>query len=170
VTTISKLPFGLLGFLGIKNGGQYPGVLGDTLLPVFPEILPLICASWAEEIHTASGTTAAGPGNFQTFNTALQVPQGECWYVYLLSVRVATGAGETISGNLQLRRANAAALNNSIAVMEQISQIASFTSSYRAQATPFFMGPGDELGFWIAAASGAGPTVRPDIRFLRFQL
>jgi hypothetical protein len=165
--TVSKLPYGLLGLLGIKNGGKYPGYLGDTIIPTFDgNWMQLLLGSWGEEFHIAAGTTAAGPGAFQSFNTALVVPTGEVWYVGLMSVRVSTGAGETITTNIATRRPNAAAGSNHISVSDPVSVIASQFADLR-MPEPFYAGPGDEIGMWIQAASGAGPTVRPDIRFLR---
>jgi hypothetical protein len=165
--TVSKLPYGLLGFLGVKNGGAYPGFLGDTFVPTINETYFQLClASWGEEFHIANGATAAGPGAFQAFNTALVVPLGEVWYVGMLSVRITTGAGETITTNIAIRRPNAAAGSNHIAVSDPVSVVASQFADLRCPR-PFFAGNGDEIGMWIQAASGAGPLVRPDIRFLR---
>lgn len=165
--TVSKLPYGLLGLLGIKNGGRYPGYLGDTILPVWDDnLMQCLCATWGEEIHYAAGTTAAGPGAFQGFNTALTVPLGEVWYVGLLSVRILTSVGETITTNIAIRRPNASATTIHIALSDPVSVVASQFADLRCPRA-FYAGNGDEIGMWIQAASGAGPTVRPDIRFLR---
>jgi hypothetical protein len=164
--SVSKLPYGLLGFLGIKNGGQYPGFLGDTIQPIINyELMQLYLSTWGEEFHFASGGVAAGAGAFQTFNTALTVPLGEVWYVGLLSVRIQTGAGEALTANLAVRRPNAAATSNHVAL--GISTTVGASQFFDlTMDRPFFAGNGDEIGLWLSALTGA-PTVRPDIRFLR---
>lgn len=164
---ISRLPYGMLGLLGIKNGGRYPASLGGTVQPIFDNtLMQLLLATSGEEFHFAAQPTVAGPGAFQAFSTSLVVPVNEVWYVGLMSVRIATSAGETITANIAVRRPNAAATTNHIAISDPVSVIASQFADLR-MTRPFFAGNGDELGVWIQAASGVGPTVRPDIRFLR---
>lgn len=166
---ISKLPLGLLGYLGIKNGGQYPRALGGTYDPSF-DMLPIIVGSNFEELNFGLGAVPA-VANAGSYSTPLQVPQTEAWYVTMLCHRITTGVGEAWNGYLALRRFPTSSPN----VVHALSDVfpASLGASLtgipqiaRPTNTPLILGPGDEVCIFTTAVTGA-PQVRPAIRFAR---
>jgi|SRR5687767_3091241 len=94
-------PFGLLSFLGIKNGGEYPQQLISTLQPTLDlwehyvaanrEEYTLACANQTGAIGSATNiqiTTISPtpPGEIILVAGQLLVPQTELWYVISCSV------------------------------------------------------------------------------------
>lgn len=91
---INRLPAGLLGFLGIKNGGRYPRDLVSSIQPSFEMLRWYVCNS-SEEVSSVSpafqlvaneaGSTthliaATTPIDLCT-GGQLVVPNGEIWYI-----------------------------------------------------------------------------------------
>lgn len=165
---ISTLPLGLLGFLGIKNGGEYPRELAGYYQPMF-DLLDLLAANEAEEIHFANQAIGVAAGNMQAFSTPAQVPQTEVWLVRLFAARIVTGAGDALRGNLVCRRAGVPSPGNVLALSETFAAGASTFDYWTANTLPFWLGPGDELGVWVSSFTAA-PAVRPAIRFARFTI
>jgi hypothetical protein len=79
--TIQVLPSGLLGFLQLKNGGQFPQRLGDTLQPTI-ELAEWYVQLNSETLFSAvinAPVNASSSGN--TF-PELVVPNGQVWFVH----------------------------------------------------------------------------------------
>lgn len=90
MTAINRLPLGILGFLGIKNGGRYPEELPSVLSPTWDFAEQYL----ATNSEVASNVLAIAAVGYQAFFT---VPNGELWYVRGLSFATGTlGAGVTL--------------------------------------------------------------------------
>jgi hypothetical protein len=158
---INRLPLGLLGFLGIKNGGRYPQELADTLAPVW-DISPLYLYSNSEVTTALQAISAIGSQAYQT------VPTGELWYVLQQSAGSDTlTAGQTIE--FSTNWTDPAALVN----VETGLMSGARTVGQRATATaqaPFIAGPGSILGINCTQLVAGPVNVRLKTRFVRMQL
>lgn len=85
---IQRIPQGLLGFFGIKNGGQPPNKLSSELVVTLPAL------EWylLDDGEILSGSNALALG----YTAFISVPDGEYWYVHHCCVTSAPGAGQTI--------------------------------------------------------------------------
>lgn len=90
MTTISRIPTGLLGFLGIKNGGEYPQRLINLLSPTW-DLASLYLNT--NEIRYASVQAVIGTG----YNVVLQPQPGEVFVLHEASVSYVNAAAEFIS-------------------------------------------------------------------------
>lgn len=149
--TINKLPEGLLGFLGIKNGGRYPDQLSSTLLPV-ADLLAWYANTNRQYFRTAINIAALGQTTFFT------VPAGEYWYVLHASfITGAMGGGQVLNGFLSFT--DAAGLRN-IGVNDRAAAAATVGEVFASQARDFWMGPGESIGLY-ASELAVGPIVAP---------
>lgn len=96
---INLLPFGLLGFLGVKNGGRYPRDLHSSIQPMFEMLRWYVAANCLEVSSTSPAfqlvaneagstthlITATTPTDLTT-GGSLVVPQTEFWWVDRWSV------------------------------------------------------------------------------------
>jgi len=143
---INRLPAGLLSFLGIKNGGQYPQHLATDLLPVW-NLADLYLNS--SPIYDAANATFNADGAY----FPLVVPQSEIWYVTDFSVWLSTGVGE--SAQWSLARVSQGGVDY-VGLGEAMSLAA---SSERGLAwnRPMVLASGEGLGFqaWGGAYAGA---------------
>ena len=167
---VSKLPLGLLGFLGIKNGGAYPRSLGGQYAPTI-DSLPLLAGVNFEELNPGNTAVAATGGNAGSFSTGFQVPQTEVWYVTLCSAGVTTGVGEAFFGYLALRRFPVSSPNVVHAISDTITVAASIVNQplLFKYDSPLILGPGDEVCLFTITATGA-PQTRGHLRFARFPI
>jgi len=143
VTPINRQPVGLLGFLGIKNGGRNPQTLGEVLVPQW-DLSELYLNSSPQYVEVIS--TEAGVG----YTVAIGPPQGELWYVFDAGLEVGTGVGVTWSGYLAR-----AAANNAIAV--PMTDLYSVVASSRVTLSikhPVVLAPGESLGWNTRAVAG----------------
>jgi hypothetical protein len=92
---ISRLPWGLLGFLGLKNGGQYPRGLEANVRTTFDQLGPLV-GNHAE--NAVISTTVAAPA----YTTLFTVTNGEVWYLDNVACFITAGAGEAWSGTISM--------------------------------------------------------------------
>lgn len=87
VPPVQSLPAGLLGLLGIKNGGQNPNGLAGFLQPTLDLFTLYMLGQLQRKQETI--TVPAGAGVI-TRATTLVVPQGKFWYVQEAQVSVAS--------------------------------------------------------------------------------
>lgn len=158
---ISKLPLGLLGFFGIKNGGKYPQTLGETIVPTLEQINVL-----AENYHTKHAYIAApnAPGWHQATvaiaGVPQRVPENEIWLIRGASMHHATGAGEAINATAAVRGDQWGAAAASYHVISQPFTLAASTNILLPCSEPdFWAGPGDEFGFWVNTVTFVGPLL-----------
>lgn len=156
---LSKLPLGLLGFFGIKNGGQYPQSLGTVISPTL-EQLPILAANYHLNFAMSSTAPIVGFTAATNLSTGFPsvVPSGELWYVSALSFRIFTGAGDSITVTPQVRgqQASAPAGNTwDLATGPMTTQAASLNTLHPGSRSGFWLAPGDTFGIWCTALVNA---------------
>jgi hypothetical protein len=148
VTAISRLPAGLLGFLGIKNSGRNPQMLVSQLNPVWD--ISRLYLDYAAEYERAAGTiTATG------YLATLQAPIGEVWYITDACVDVATPAGTTWTGAFS--RSGAVVADNVNISNAQSLAASSWTTFVPAHTWPLILSPGESIGV-LTDQVGANPV------------
>lgn len=153
---MSKLPIGLLGFLGIKNGGQYPQTLGNVLLPQI-ELLDMIASNYRVPSIFVSNPVAIG-FTPQTLNAvAVVVPPGELWYLMSASVSVFTGVGDSITCSSVIRSPQTASAGTSNRVMSPIITQAANLSTHHPGILVGgrWLCPGDAMNTHVSAIVSA---------------
>jgi hypothetical protein len=89
---INRQPLGLLGLLGIKNGGRYPQHISETLLPTFD----------LERLYYSGASITAGASlvlNATGFFEIGRVDQNEVWFVehFCCFSTAVLGAGQSLA-------------------------------------------------------------------------
>lgn len=156
--SINRIPQGLLGFLGIKNGGRYPQELSPTLAPVVD--LFDHYSNTNREYQTASVAVAAlGQTNFHT------VPVGQWWYCCHASLFTATiGAGAAYAGVLCMIDASGLVTT----MLSSVSPAAGPGAVYTAQARQFWLGPGESLGVYTTGLTAGPISTGVSVAFARY--
>lgn len=168
VASISKLPLGILGFLGIKNGGAYPRTLGDAYAPTL-DLLNMLAGVHAEEVHVANAALPAA-GATGSFSTPMVVPFDQVWLLIAGGIRITTGVGEAWSGIIGTRQFATPSPNNVVPISDTIASIAASSFVHlRAAALPMWLTPGFEVCVQTNTLTGA-PVARPAFRLARFQV
>lgn len=158
---INRLPQGLLGFLGIKNGGRYPQEIADVLAPVW-DLADLYLNTNSETRADVLAIAAIGSQAFWT------VPNGECWYVTLASCATGTlGAGQTIE--LGLQTTDAAGLVT-IAVSPMSGSRTVGQRCAQSLPQPVIVGPGATFGINCTQLAAGPVNVTVATRFARLLL
>jgi hypothetical protein len=161
---ISRLPFGLLDFLGIKSGGRYPEQLLPTLQPMWD--LQPFQTIWDERSAFDVSTTLAPAGlNFIPYN--IVVPQTEMWLVHQITGFCQTDAGETLFASL--------AYADSYSFINIMSSVVLAASQQRHVSTagldPFCVGPGSIFGWMVDQITTAANIVAQiQVRYTRFRI
>jgi hypothetical protein len=164
---ISKLPLGILGFLGIKNGGEYPREMAGFYQPQL-ELLSMLAGVHAEELHLVNNALPAA-GSTGAFSTPLVVPNDQVWYVIAGGIRITTGAGEAWTGVVAIRQFGTASPNNIVPISDMVTVGASAFVNLRLAGAPIWLTPGTEVVTQTSTITGA-PVSRPALRFARFQI
>ena len=155
---INLTPPGLLGFLGIKNGGRNPQSLGETLAPVW-DFSDLYFLQGLRFEDTTSTVNAAG------YVIEHQCPENEVHLIHAMSLFVRCGVGESITFTLDW-----AQFNNLIAVAVTDSrQVGASTDAVVTLPRPIWLSPGESLGYGIANIAGVVDTYSAR-RFTRFPI
>jgi len=154
---ISRLPLGLIRFLGIQSGGVYPQSLSPQLQTSW-DTFQLLHANHHETVTQANPAVAA-IGVLTIANTF--VPNGEAWYVRAASVNIVAGAGEAWSGQLVWVPFGAPGagtighpLTLVIGVAGAAGQSVQIGSLQQGASEGFFMGPGDILAINTVSLTG----------------
>lgn len=145
---LNRIPWGLLGFLGIKNGGRYPEELSAVLLPTWDLL----------ELYTVANRTVTTPRNatvnavgYQAYET---VPNGQIWYATQMSANAATlTAGQA----LQFCLASTDAAATSTVALDNPN--GGYVAGERPTATltrSVWFAPGDTIGIIVSRIT-AGP-------------
>lgn len=163
MSAINRQPQGLLGFLGIKNGGRNPEALSPVLAPTWD--LHELYLYGNDEWDYATGSFAA-VGYVPLFTP----PTGEAWYVLSCGVWTDTlAAGETI--RYQMAVANAANVDG--APISPMNEVISAAGSRHINGInrPLMIGPQESIGAWVTDWTSAGVIVYGGaIRFARLTL
>jgi hypothetical protein len=152
---INRNPNGLLGFLGIKNGGRNPGVLTAELSADFELSELYYCNNPIMDAYTQLGVAAAGS------YVAFTPPDNNVWKVLEYSAFVSTPAAVTCDVALaKLGQANTrwVGLSDSVALVASQSKV--ITSEY-----PGIIAQGERLGFYVATVTGAGLNIEVQVRY-----
>lgn len=165
---ISKLPLGLLGFFGIKNGGQYPQTVGNVILPQL-DMGEMLAANYHERLGTNIAVAAIGFTALNVVATGLPavVPQAELWHVMNATAITFTGIGDAITYVPTVRNSQSGSASNyHRALAYEITQAASLN---RQTPCTFDNGsrwlvPGDQLGLWVSALTNASGTVQAGVQ------
>lgn len=175
VRGLSKLPLGLLGFFGIKNGGEYPQAIGNTIIPQL-DMAGLLQAAYIERF-VGSYTLAATGFQAATYvaggTGTVQVPQSETWALVASSFNIFTGAGDAFLGSPCIKSTQFGSSSNWIRLLrDPTNQAASLNTMNTTivQALPLWMSPGDVLGFNVQTFTNASTTAQVTQHFgiLRF--
>lgn len=151
---INKLPLGLLGFLGIKNGGRYPQSLQADLQPSFE------LQNWYLQTNSTSAQLNGSVSSIGFNANWWTVPQGETWAIHQCFVNSAAvlGAGVSCGFVGAWIRSALQVLPASLTDMPPIAATAgSVALSVRTQMTPVLVPPGGVIGVF-AYALVAGPV------------
>ena len=158
---ISKLPLGLLGFFGIKNGGQYPQSIVPDIQPVL-DLADQLAANYRELVFVAP-IAALG---FVTANlngsaaTPGAVPAGELWFVQAASVFAFTGVGDSFTGTLEVRNSTTGLASAWHRALSNTITLAASTTQLHPGISGVWLSPGDTIGFWYSAATNASGTAQ----------
>lgn len=158
---INRLPLGLLGFLGIKNGGRYPQDLADVLAPTW-DLSQLYLNTNSE---TRSDVVALNALGSQAFVT---VPTGEAWIVLLASAATGTlGAGVTFEIGLQTTDA-AGLVTIAVSPMSGARTVGQRVAVSLPQ--PILLGPGSTFGVNVTQLAAGPVSTTLATRFARLSL
>lgn len=149
---IQVFPSGLLGFLQMKNSGQNPAALPDTLQAVL-ELREWLWETLSQVVFVSSATlipAATVAGNF----TMLTVPPGEYWALLDVDMELNYQAGQTLVFRHQWREPTGRSfgLSDYFTRVGATTQGASMPRSYRIP----IIGPGGIIGLHISTATMAG--------------
>jgi hypothetical protein len=171
---ISKLPLGLLGFFGIKNGGQYPQTLGNSISPTMDLTEMLAANHYANYVYIAAPTavgftqaTAAISGVPQS------VPDNEVWFISSMSMHLTTGVGDAYNASPVVRTFQAGGASAWYRVLAAPFTIGASTNIM--YPLPFmengsrWLSPGDLFGFWANSFTLAtNIAINIQVRVTRF--
>lgn len=161
---ISKLPLGLLDFLGIKSFGRYPFNFGDQISPTWDLFQHTVNANLSGAVDAAPVALVGAQFNPST----IVVPQDEIWHVpaYGSSNEFVTAAGEAVSGYLAMSQVTNPGGTRTMADLVTIAASARIRSG---SVEPYWLPPGAILGAYINSITGA-PTQRIRVTFARLKL
>lgn len=152
---INRLPVGLLGFLGIKNGGAYPQALGADLAGTF-ELQNWYMQTNSQSIQLNGNVSALGfNANWWT------VPNGETWAIHncFVNSQAVLTAGQTLGCVGAWIRS---ALQVLPATLTELPPLATGSASVMVAAksdiTPIFVAPGGVIGVYAYTLTG-GPIL-----------
>lgn len=157
MTEINRAPLGILGFLGIKNGGRNPRVLGDVLSPTWDLSMLYLNnePTYAERVFTQSATG---------YTMIFEVPPGEVWYVTEYGGYVYANVGEAWRGSIHRSQPN-------IAITVPLGPLLDIGADARTQGwltRPIWMTAGETIGIATATITGT-VDVYGSIRYVRLQ-
>jgi hypothetical protein len=145
---IQVLPQGLLGFLGIKNGGQFP----QTLLPDLAPTLDLleIYLQTDHEVIFSGPVSILAPGYI--FINPFTVPQNEYWAIIDWGVEFPLGAGEAIKVALGY------SLGGTLCLLSDRTELSTVGGALMAvnmnKQRPILLPPNTSLGYLVSEITG----------------
>jgi hypothetical protein len=144
---INRIPWGLLGFLGIKNGGRNPSALADFVQPGW-DLGELYLQTNSEFFSTAGAVNALG------YNVGFSSALAEVTWVHGYSVVTATlGAGQALNGCIMVADQNGI---TGVAYGPIRDPGAVGNRLLLALERPVILSPGQQIGFYISSIA-AGP-------------
>jgi len=154
---ISKLPLGLLGFFGIKNGGQYPQSVIPNIQPTLEQLQILAC-NYHENITVGIGGITTTGFQGAVVPDPLTIPPSEIWYVSSVTCEPVTFVGDAVVASAVVRsKASNTASNWYRAISPEYttgaSQFRNLPGTFENGNQWFY--PGDEFGAWIVSFTNA---------------
>lgn len=150
-TTIQRVPTGLLDMLGMQSTGVGPSEVAQLVQPVVD--LGSLYLWDRVRVLTANTPNIA---SVNPFASTVTPPTGEQWFVYGISMTT-TGvlaAATAFTAAMSINRGVSSLLWQNL--MDPISASAGqLWASGRIWDTPIIMRPGDTLGVWVTAITGA---------------
>ena len=161
---VSKVPAGLLGFFGIKNGGQYPQSVVPTIAPVL-DLAGILAANYNENFSVPC-IAALGfvTGNVLATGLPAVVPASELWWVSALSQNSFTGVGDAMTWSVEARGTQAGSASVwHRCLSNEFTQAASLNRILPAEGGVWLQ-PGDTIGCWFSAATNASGNAQVSIQ------
>lgn len=157
VPPINKHPTGLLGFLGIKNGGKYPQTLSDVLLPTWNLADLYLGANQSAPAPVSIAVNAVG---YQAYYT---VPDNETW---ILNQATAFNFGSlTALQTLRMAVATTAAGGNTVVVSDSGELAATVGRLTVGLHRKVIANSGDTIGILVNVIAGGPITVGLALRY-----
>jgi hypothetical protein len=162
---LSKLPLGLLGFFGIKNGGDYPQAVRADIQPVL-DLAQMFAINYRELLSYAPVAALGFVSANSVTGVSPTVPAGEVWFISAVSVQTFTGVGDSITGSVELRgQQSGGASNWHRALSAEFTQGASLTRTLPGIHTDgLWAAPGDTIGVWYSAVTNASGTATASVQ------
>jgi hypothetical protein len=156
--TINKSPGGLLGFLGLKNGGRNPSQFGELVAPTW-DLSPLYLYTNTEYTETLPSAAAIG------YVPAFTVPNGEFWYVHEYGVYSAVlGAGQSVTWALAMRDPGGSIVVN-LTPAATVTVVG--TRGVLGTLLDRALSPGTTLGLYVTQLAAGPVAFSADLRFSR---
>jgi len=155
---IQLIPPGLLGFLGIKNFGKNPDLLGHAYAPTVPMVPWMFFARVESDLIGFAAGTVGGNLTTGTVNVAFTVPANEIWYVHNASIGFVPGAAATKLTNLALILqvdAGTVAANYTVARSDGVY----VNEGCTVGARDFFAPPGSRIAFVCDVLNAAATNI-----------
>lgn len=149
--TIQRLPVGLLDLLGMQSTGDTPHVINGEVQGTM-DLTDLYLTDRLTGANVATANVAAvGP----ILTTTGPAP-GEMWLVYGItgSSLGALAAATGFTGNILINRPSAGGFSQFVSQSAVVANPALWAGSVTYER-PMIMRPGDTLGFWVSAITGA---------------
>jgi hypothetical protein len=167
---IQSPAFGLLGMLALKNRGNLPEVLQDSVQPII-DVDAYYKASQAEydqTVHTNTVVTATAPGA-NGYVAAIRVPQGQTWWVlqYTVEIILPAGAGELIEGAAPILVPNSAVPTQWVGLSDQsVSMTGNAASTNQRIITVgnFWAPSGADLSYYFGRLVSLGTVINGRVR------
>lgn len=165
---LSKLPLGLLGFFGVKNGGDYPQEIGSVIVPTLA-LEGLLAINYAEKLAVscvAPAGAAIVAGVVVATGLPAVVPANENWFVASVSAAAFTGVGDSWTGSgMRQSRQTGAASNWHHVITPEITNAASQNRMLPgAYPDGFWAGPGDSFVWNYSASVNASATAQASMQ------
>jgi len=161
VSGINRIPQGLLGFLGIKNGGENPRQLSNVLVPVW-ETRDLYTFTNSEISSVILGIAALGSQGYVT------IPTGELWLILQQSASSDTlTAGQSLEFSTNWTDP-AAVVNIETGLTSGVRTVGARVTAVSQRA--YYASAGSQVGINCTQLAAGPVNVRLKTRFARFQM
>jgi hypothetical protein len=159
---IQVIPSGLLGLLGLKNGGSNPPYLNSNVQPTFELSEYYLRANFRIVTDAQVWAAAVGTGISLFASGVFTVPQNEIWYVDDVAGAVSTGAADTLGqfGLFMVGQGSGA-----WPVTDLLPAMAINQSRWVGSRRSFWMTSGMQLGY--ACFNGVTAGVQPVAAYMR---
>jgi hypothetical protein len=152
---LARLPQGLLGFLDVRNDGEYPNQLSTVIQPTL-EIIEFMNANALEPLIASQNSAAVGGFGFA--GTA-QPGAGEYWWVRGALLNAVTAVGENIRLRPMIGRTQGAGFQQNWVGdfgTSSLTDAAGVGAAMCGFPRGFLLCPGDQLMYGVEKITTAG--------------